>query len=126
MRPVRGWDELDAFTGWRRVVKRMGKAGVRAAIKRRCRRRERREGNYQAGLNSCDIGDPLRECCAGEVRDRPRITRNFDTPEAREFWRRVEESAREVRSWPAWRRSLSRIAITPNEPHESGARCATE
>lgn len=34
--------------------------------------------------------------------------------EARQFWASVEESAREVESWPEWRRASARIAIEGN------------
>lgn len=40
-----------------------------------------------------------------------RVRRRFDTEEARQFWASVEESAREVETWPEWKRSLARIAI---------------
>lgn len=39
--PTKSGDELDAVTRWRFVLKSMGKAGIRSAIKRRLRRRER-------------------------------------------------------------------------------------
>ena len=42
--PARTGDEHDAITGWRRVAKRMGRAGVTSRIKRGMRRRERRAG----------------------------------------------------------------------------------
>ncbi len=44
--PAKG-DAFDAVTGWRRVIKRMGKAGIRAWIKRRLRRAERRAGKQE-------------------------------------------------------------------------------
>jgi len=42
--PAKSGDEFDAITGWRRVIKCMSKAGIRSAIKRRMRRRERHRG----------------------------------------------------------------------------------
>ena len=43
-RRARGPDEQDVVTGWRRVIASYQRAGKAAAIKRRIRRRERREG----------------------------------------------------------------------------------
>lgn len=34
-----------------------------------------------------------------------KIRRDLSTPEAREFWRVAEESAREVGTWPDWKRA---------------------
>lgn len=42
-RPINGWDEEDCFTGWRHYLVYLHKAGAKAAIKRRYRRRERRQ-----------------------------------------------------------------------------------
>lgn len=36
----------------------------------------------------------------------PKLIRNLDTPESREFWRRVQEAAKETAKWPAWKRAL--------------------
>lgn len=33
-----------------------------------------------------------------------KVTKKKDTQEANEFWEFVEETAREVRTWPAWMR----------------------
>lgn len=38
-------EELDVHTGWRRYIAGLRRAGATAAVKRRTRRRERREGN---------------------------------------------------------------------------------
>lgn len=35
-----------------------------------------------------------------------KIVRNMSTPEARKFWREAEENAREVATWPWWKRAL--------------------
>lgn len=43
-----------------------------------------------------------------------KIVRNLSTPEAREFWRRCEESAKEVKTWPDWMKAG--IVSGPNEP----------
>lgn len=37
-----GWDEVDAFTGWRHVLAYVQRPGVRKSIKRKANRRERR------------------------------------------------------------------------------------
>ncbi len=34
-----------------------------------------------------------------------KIVRNLATPKARAFWASAEESAREVESWPDWKRA---------------------
>ena len=39
-----GYDEASAFTGWRRVVAAMHRAGVRKKIKRLSHRKDRRIG----------------------------------------------------------------------------------
>jgi hypothetical protein len=51
--PAKSGDEFDAITGWKHVVKRMGRVGVRAAIKRRMRRRERHQANDRS--NGTDV-----------------------------------------------------------------------
>jgi len=45
--PAKSGDEIDAITGWRRVIKCMGKAGIRSRIKRDLRRRERHQAARQ-------------------------------------------------------------------------------
>lgn len=42
-RPIRGWAEQDAFTGWRHLYCYLQRAGVRKAVKRRANRRDRRD-----------------------------------------------------------------------------------
>jgi hypothetical protein len=44
VRPVKGWDEQDALTGWRTVYTSMQRPGATSQVKRRYRRRERRQG----------------------------------------------------------------------------------
>jgi uncharacterized small protein (TIGR04563 family) len=47
-----------------------------------------------------------------------KIVRNVSTPESREFWRSAEESAREVATWPDWKRAginASQLRDTPRE-----------
>lgn len=34
-----------------------------------------------------------------------KIVRRMDTPEAREFWRFCDEAAKEVSTWPDWKRA---------------------
>jgi hypothetical protein len=46
-RPIKGFEEQDALTGWRHVLSYVQKPGVRAAIKRRYRRKERRAGKQE-------------------------------------------------------------------------------
>jgi hypothetical protein len=41
-RPIKGWDEQDAYTGWRKVM--FWQKGELKKIKRRTHKRERREG----------------------------------------------------------------------------------
>ena len=47
-RPIKGFDEQDALSGWRHVLAYVQKPGVRAKVKRRYRRRERRAGQREA------------------------------------------------------------------------------
>lgn len=47
-RAVRGDDEQDAYTGWRRVLSWTQRAGAVKAVKRRTHKRERREGRREA------------------------------------------------------------------------------
>ena len=47
-RPVKGWDEQDALTGWRRYYTKFRRAGAAAQAKRRYRRKERRAGKAEA------------------------------------------------------------------------------
>lgn len=42
-RPIRDYDEQDAYTGWRAVLCCMQRAGAVKKVKRRTHRRERRE-----------------------------------------------------------------------------------
>ena len=42
-RPCVSWDEQDAYTGWRKVLCYLDKAGAVKYIKRKTHRRERRE-----------------------------------------------------------------------------------
>lgn len=37
--------------------------------------------------------------------EREKITRRMDTEEAREFWAGVEKAAKEVDSWPEWKKA---------------------
>lgn len=46
-RPVKGFDEQDALTGWRRFYVWTQRAGETAAVKRRYRRMERREAKRE-------------------------------------------------------------------------------
>lgn len=46
-RPCRSGDEYDAFSGWKRLLKYLSRAGIRAEIKRRYRRRERHEAKKE-------------------------------------------------------------------------------
>ena len=45
MRPIKGWDEQDAYTGWRKVM--FWQRGELKKIKRRTHKRERREGKNE-------------------------------------------------------------------------------
>lgn len=42
-RPIKGWDEQDVLTSWRRFYCYTQRAGVCAQVKRGARRRERRQ-----------------------------------------------------------------------------------
>jgi hypothetical protein len=42
------YDEASAFTGWRRVIAKMQRAGVRKKIKRDSHRKDRRIGQREA------------------------------------------------------------------------------
>lgn len=42
-RQSKHWDEADVYSGWRRVLAYLQKAGATAFVKRRTRRRERHE-----------------------------------------------------------------------------------
>lgn len=46
MRPVKGWAEQDALTGWRKVYQWTLRAGARDAVKRRFRR-ERHQAKHR-------------------------------------------------------------------------------
>lgn len=50
-------DEYDAFTGWRHVVVRMGRAGVRKVIKTRSHRVDRRQARRLSVLPSIRAED---------------------------------------------------------------------
>lgn len=52
----------------------------------------------------------------------PRLIRNTSTPESAEFWRRCEESAKEVEGWPEWQRRAAMAAVLghDNEPMYGG------
>jgi len=41
-RPIKGWDEQDVYTGWRKVYCWTKRAGAVKDVKRRTHRRERR------------------------------------------------------------------------------------
>lgn len=47
-RAVRGADEQDAYTRWRKVLIYLGRPGVVKKIKRRTHKRERQEGKREA------------------------------------------------------------------------------
>jgi hypothetical protein len=47
-RPIKGWDEQDAYTAWRHLLCYMGRAGAVKKVKRRTHKRERREGQAEA------------------------------------------------------------------------------
>ena len=42
-RPIRGWAQQDAFTGWRKMMCYLKRAGATSSIKREARRRERHD-----------------------------------------------------------------------------------
>lgn len=46
-RPMKYWEEQDAYTGWRRYLVRFQRAGAVKAVKQRTHKRERREATYQ-------------------------------------------------------------------------------
>ena len=46
-RQIKGWDEQDAYTGWRKFLCSMQRAGAVNKIKKRTHRRERRESKQQ-------------------------------------------------------------------------------
>lgn len=46
------------------------------------------------------------------------IYRNLSTPESRAFWAGVEESAREVLTWPDWKRAGINVADLRSTPRE--------
>ena len=37
------------------------------------------------------------------------LTKDMSTPENRSFWKYVEDTAHEVRSWPAWKRGQAEL-----------------
>lgn len=45
--PLKGGDEWDVFTGWRKVLKYTARAGVCRAIKTKFNRRQRRESKEE-------------------------------------------------------------------------------
>lgn len=46
------------------------------------------------------------------------VKRDMSTPEAREFWAFVEACAREVRTWPDWRRAGINVALERDDAEE--------
>lgn len=51
-----------------------------------------------------------------------KIVPDLSTPESRQFWKAVENSAREVQSWPAWKRAGINVAPVRQETRESSPR----
>ena len=47
-----------------------------------------------------------------------KIVRNLSTPESRAFWATAEESAREVQTWPDWKRAGINVASLRSVPRE--------
>jgi hypothetical protein len=39
-----------------------------------------------------------------------KVKRNLDTEESREFWKLADETAAQVRAWPAWKRAGINVA----------------
>lgn len=63
------------------------------------------------------------ESLSEKVSESQGIRPNLDTEESREFWRKIRESAEEVRRWPAWKRGLAtsyRDCPTCNKPGCAG------
>jgi hypothetical protein len=46
-RQIKTWDEQDAYTGWRKYLIYLGRAGAVKKVKKRTHRRERREGKME-------------------------------------------------------------------------------
>ena len=55
----------------------------------------------------------------------PKIKRNLDTQESRDFWAHVDKCAAEVATWPEWKRvgisEPPQMRSTPREPVEANA-----
>ena len=49
--------------------------------------------------------------------------RNLSTPESRAFWAGVERIAREVATWPPWKRAGINVAATRDELPSPGCQC---
>lgn len=49
----------------------------------------------------------------------PKIKRNLASPEAREFWRQVDEAEKEVAAWPSWRSAGIVVELPKSEPEGS-------
>jgi hypothetical protein len=56
-RRISSMAEEDAFTRWRHVLAYVQRAGVRSAVKRRARQRERRDGKKEARCGQRLDGD---------------------------------------------------------------------
>lgn len=48
-----------------------------------------------------------------------KLVRDLSTPENREYWRRMEETARKVESWPDWKRAGINVAQLRSQPRTS-------
>lgn len=47
----------------------------------------------------------------------PKVERNMSTPESRAFWE-LPDHAREIATWPAWRRAGINVSVEP-EPQRT-------
>lgn len=78
-RRIAGWDEEDAYTGWRKYYCYLDKAGAVRYIKRKTHRRERREAKRQIQeereMTVEDmINDPEGRRLVEEILNRKRIS----------------------------------------------------
>lgn len=54
--PLKGGDEYDALTGWRRVMCYLGRSGVAKKVKRKYNKRVRQAGKEEVNNETKDLG----------------------------------------------------------------------
>lgn len=55
-----------------------------------------------------------------------KLKRNLESQESRDFWRLADETAAQVRTWPAWRRAGINVATERSEERADDAPHTTQ